>query len=183
MPYKTNQDLPPQVKALPEHGKTIFRKAFNSAFGDYGEERAFKIAWSAVERIYKKVKDQWVLKEGKVVAETYLVLTADGFIEMRASVGQAAAGRSAGLELTAGERLGAACERARVKAGLAPEELAAKLPVRLSAYMDIERGYNNNPPDDVLEAICEQLGMKVEDAKQLRQMDRMMPVWDVGVLR
>lgn len=63
-PYKTNDDLPDSVKnALPEHAQTIFRNAFNSALkSGKSEETAFKIAWGAVKKSYKKVGDKWVKK-------------------------------------------------------------------------------------------------------------------------
>ena len=69
MPYKSNADLPKSVRdALPEHGQTIFRKAFNSAIKQYGAEdetRLMKVAWGAVKNVYVKKDDKWVLKEGK----------------------------------------------------------------------------------------------------------------------
>lgn len=56
MPYTANNELPDTVKDnLPEHAQTIFRKAFNSAHEEYGnEEQAFKVAWSAVKQEYEK---------------------------------------------------------------------------------------------------------------------------------
>jgi cation transport regulator len=40
MPYATNFDLPPSVRAhLPEHAQDIFRQAYNHAFDRYdGDE-------------------------------------------------------------------------------------------------------------------------------------------------
>lgn len=72
MPYKTNKDLPDRVKDnLPMGAQTIFRKVFNNALKEYKdpkkrrgkdslEETANKVAWSAVKKVYKKVKDKWV---------------------------------------------------------------------------------------------------------------------------
>jgi cation transport regulator len=59
MPYQRPSDLPPQVKDhLPEHAQHIFLAAFNHASEEYGEEeRAFRVAWSAVERDYEKGTD------------------------------------------------------------------------------------------------------------------------------
>ena len=57
MPYQTNHDLPGSVRDhLPEHAQDIFRAAFNSAWDEYGhdEERAFRVAWGAVEKKYHK---------------------------------------------------------------------------------------------------------------------------------
>ena len=69
MPYLKNIDLPKSVRdALPEHGQTIFRKAFNSASEQYSTEneaRLMKVAWAAVKNVYEKKDDKWVLKEGK----------------------------------------------------------------------------------------------------------------------
>ena len=65
MPYKTNSDLPDTVKDhLPEHAQTIFRKTFNSAHEQYGDDQqAFKVAWAAVKREYEKgAGDKWVKK-------------------------------------------------------------------------------------------------------------------------
>ena len=60
MPYQNNKDLP-NLGSLPEHGKTIYRKAFNASFEKYGEDAARKIAWSAVKSKYHKDKnDKWV---------------------------------------------------------------------------------------------------------------------------
>lgn len=76
MPYRTIQDLPPNLQQiLPEHAQEIFVSSFNSAWEEYRnnnhsdnssqEEIAFRIAWSAVKRKY--VKDEqtgnWIEKE------------------------------------------------------------------------------------------------------------------------
>ncbi len=65
--YASSEDLPLLVrKLLPEHGREIYRKAFNSAWEQYAdpserrnpeesrEEVAHKVAWAAVERVYAK---------------------------------------------------------------------------------------------------------------------------------
>ncbi|HYX18923.1 MAG TPA: ChaB family protein [Nostoc sp.] len=54
-------DLPDSVKEhLPKHTQKIVRAAFNNAQEEYGEERAFRVAWSAVKRDYEKRNDgQW----------------------------------------------------------------------------------------------------------------------------
>ncbi|MCG6136172.1 MAG: ChaB family protein [Nostoc sp. LLA-1] len=59
MPYQKIEDLPDTVKNnLPKHGQEIFRAAFNSAEEQYAEEeRAFRMAWSAVKRNYEKGDD------------------------------------------------------------------------------------------------------------------------------
>lgn len=63
MPYKQTKDLPEQVRSLPLKAKKMFLQAFNSSYSKYGEEKAFKIAWSAVKRAYKKVDSKWVIKK------------------------------------------------------------------------------------------------------------------------
>jgi cation transport regulator ChaB len=63
MPFKTNAELPKRVKVLPEKGQTIFRKAFNASFSEFGEERSIKIAWNAVKKVFEKKADRWVLKK------------------------------------------------------------------------------------------------------------------------
>ncbi|WP_414550443.1 ChaB family protein [Anabaena sp. CCY 0017] len=59
MPYQHLEDLPDLVKEnLPQHGQEIFQAAFNSAEEQYEEEeRAFRVAWSAVKRVYEKGED------------------------------------------------------------------------------------------------------------------------------
>lgn len=63
MPYQTVTELPPAVKDhLPRHAQDIFKEAFNHAWEEYDhdEERAFRVAWSAVGRDYEKGEDgQW----------------------------------------------------------------------------------------------------------------------------
>jgi cation transport regulator len=56
-PYASNDELPFAVaKHLPQHAQDIFREAFNHAWDEYGgdEDRAFRVAWSAVKRKYRK---------------------------------------------------------------------------------------------------------------------------------
>jgi cation transport regulator len=66
MPYSKKSELPESVKdVLPAHAQEIFMSAFNSAEKDNDEESAFKIAWAAVKKSYKKVDGKWV-KEADV---------------------------------------------------------------------------------------------------------------------
>jgi cation transport regulator len=64
MPYDKLTDLPDNVRGvLPEHAQEIFRAAFNSAWDQYDgdEERAMRVAWSAVKEKYEKSDDgDWV---------------------------------------------------------------------------------------------------------------------------
>lgn len=76
MPYKNTRELPEQVKAnLPPHAQKIFLEAFNHAWDEYSdpkkrrgkesqEQTAFKVAWAAVKKEYKKKPgtDEWVAK-------------------------------------------------------------------------------------------------------------------------
>jgi cation transport regulator len=65
MPYATIDDLPPGVRNhLPEHAQEIFVAAFNAAWDEYGgdEARAFRVAWAAVKKQYRKRGDFWVPK-------------------------------------------------------------------------------------------------------------------------
>lgn len=63
MPYASNEDLPPAVRAhLPPHAQDIYRAAFNNAWQRYAgrEETAHRIAWAAVKRRYRKSGEKWV---------------------------------------------------------------------------------------------------------------------------
>jgi cation transport regulator len=68
MPYASNDDLPPSIRAhLPVHAQEIYRAAFNSAWEGYGshqaarrDEIAHRVAWAAVKRRYHKQGDRWV---------------------------------------------------------------------------------------------------------------------------
>lgn len=66
MPYDSNSELPSSVKDnLPEHAQDIYREAYNSASEQYdSEERAHRVAWSAVKNDYEKDEDsgEWKKK-------------------------------------------------------------------------------------------------------------------------
>ncbi len=62
MPYASIEDLPDPVRNhLPKHAQEIFKEAFNHAYAEHrdNEIAAFKIAWSAVKRQYRKCSDEW----------------------------------------------------------------------------------------------------------------------------
>ena len=67
MPYVSIDDLPDTVKhSLPKHAQEIFKEAFNNASDEYAdsdESRAFRVAWAAVKKQYRKVDDKWVRAE------------------------------------------------------------------------------------------------------------------------
>jgi cation transport regulator len=65
VPYVTTSDLPPAVRRLPP--QEIFLSAFNSAWQSYAgrgpheqEEIAFRVAWAAVKKRYRKQGETWV---------------------------------------------------------------------------------------------------------------------------
>jgi cation transport regulator len=67
MPYKKLSDLPASVREhLPIHAQEIYQAAYNNAWEEYGqnEERAHRVAWSAVKKKYMKDEDsgQWEAK-------------------------------------------------------------------------------------------------------------------------
>lgn len=64
MPYASRDELPDAVRShLPEHAQDIFVGAFNNAHEEYHDEtRAFRVAWAAVKRRYRKQGDRWVAK-------------------------------------------------------------------------------------------------------------------------
>lgn len=62
MPYKDIKELPTSIKKLPIGAQKIFKSAFNASYKKHGEERAFKIAWVAVKRRFKRVDGKWVAK-------------------------------------------------------------------------------------------------------------------------
>lgn len=71
MPYLNKRSLPDWVKKMPSHAQDIWMSAFNSAFKQYNsEERAFKIAITAVKKIYKKVGKKWVKREPKAESKS-----------------------------------------------------------------------------------------------------------------
>jgi cation transport regulator len=69
MPYQAAKDLPDSIKdVLPHHALDIFMAAYNNAYESYKDpkdrrgnethdEVAFKVAWGAVKREYKKGDD------------------------------------------------------------------------------------------------------------------------------
>jgi cation transport regulator len=68
MPYNKRTELPKQVKDnVPKHGQDIYKEAFNNAIDQYDgdEERAHRVAWSAVKEKYEKDEDSgnWKRKE------------------------------------------------------------------------------------------------------------------------
>jgi cation transport regulator len=66
MPYANIIELPESVRNnLPDHAQEIYLKAYNNAWNEYKEassrrgnssreETAHKVAWAAVEKLYRK---------------------------------------------------------------------------------------------------------------------------------
>jgi cation transport regulator ChaB len=80
MPYSSNAALPKPVRdALPAHGQSIYRAAWNNAEKQHGaedESRLARIAWGAVKRSYRQDSDgEWhrIEKVVKVDAERQYV--------------------------------------------------------------------------------------------------------------
>lgn len=70
MPYSSKSDLTDKIKDnLPDHAQDIYKEAFNSAYDQYGEdERAARVAWSAVKEKYEKQNGKWTKKiNGKII--------------------------------------------------------------------------------------------------------------------
>lgn len=71
MPYKSKSELPDAIKDnLPDHAQEIWKEAYNSAHEQYKdetddiEERAARVAWSAVKNKYEKDDSgEWVEKD------------------------------------------------------------------------------------------------------------------------
>ncbi|MFZ2407501.1 MAG: ChaB family protein [Methylobacter sp.] len=68
MPYKNLNDLPASVREhLPVHAQEIYQAAYNNAWDEYGqdEERAHRVAWSAVKKKYEKDESsgQWKARD------------------------------------------------------------------------------------------------------------------------
>lgn len=53
MPYESKKDLPDAVKKLSPQEQDAWMAAFNAAYEKYGEESAFKIAWSQTKKSEK----------------------------------------------------------------------------------------------------------------------------------
>jgi cation transport regulator len=69
MPYAALNELPLAVRDLPWHAQEIFRAAFNSAWESYADRRpdaqeeiAFRVAWAAVKKRYRKLGGRWAEK-------------------------------------------------------------------------------------------------------------------------
>lgn len=84
MPYNNISELPESVKnVLPKPAQKLFMKVFNASFDKYGEDRAFKIAWAAVKKRFKKKGNIWVAKTTDFIKEikyTYVFEAKEAFI-------------------------------------------------------------------------------------------------------
>lgn len=63
MPFKSNEDLPAEIKRLPVKAQSLFRNTFNKVYDKYGEETSFKVAWDIVKkRFHKDESGKWIGK-------------------------------------------------------------------------------------------------------------------------
>jgi cation transport regulator ChaB len=145
MPYSSKKDLPKQVQGLPDHAKSIFMAAFNAAMKDTkDEERAFKIAWAAVKRKFKKEGDKWVAKDGFESEETIVMdatdatgvfrKTRDGFLIAHPRVART------GIQVYAGWEVGKP-EMEQVKVYRSDEEVFDRKSLETFAYRTITLGH------------------------------------------
>ena len=73
MPEMTRKDGQPRKSRLPgtlrrsaAKARRTFAKAHDNAARQYGEgARAYRVAWSAVKRRFRKSGDRWVRREGR----------------------------------------------------------------------------------------------------------------------
>jgi cation transport regulator ChaB len=145
MPYSSKKDLPKQVQGLPDHAKSIFMAAFNSAMKDTkDEERAFKIAWAAVKRKFKKEGDKWVAKDGFESEETIVMdatdeasvfrTTADGFLLAQPRVART------GIQISRGWEVGKP-EMDEVKVYRSEAEVFDQKSLKTFAYRTLTLGH------------------------------------------
>lgn len=82
--YNKNSELPDTVKVLPKKAQTVWRSTFNAVYKkDNNEEKAIKIAWSTVKKLYKKVKDKWVEKANEEREEELVALSTDDLLKLK----------------------------------------------------------------------------------------------------
>ena len=64
MPYSKVDELPSEVRDMPQHAQNIFMAAFNAASGDgMSEQAAHNVAWNSVKQEYEQGGDgKWQLK-------------------------------------------------------------------------------------------------------------------------
>jgi len=93
MPYKTIEELPEEVKSLPDHAQEIWMAAFNSAWEEYegDEEKCFAVAWAAVKEKYEQDEEgKWRLKtpeeKPKHSEENSAIINVDA--RLRSSIGE-----------------------------------------------------------------------------------------------
>jgi cation transport regulator len=82
-PYRTNNELPANVKKLPSGAQSIWRKVFNDSYPK-GEDYAFRVAWSAVKRVYfKNPSGNWVRKSIGELEESFKELEVGDLIDLQ----------------------------------------------------------------------------------------------------
>jgi cation transport regulator ChaB len=62
----SKEELPGTLKRSPEHAQRIYLETLESAHEQYGsEERAHRVAYTALKHSYEKVGDHWEAKDEK----------------------------------------------------------------------------------------------------------------------
>jgi cation transport regulator ChaB len=104
MPYARNADLPSAVRnPLPNAAQTLFRTVVNGQLNaGLSEERAFRSAWSAVGRQYKKppTGGKWIHKRAGTLYVRRIVENADEIIKWAKSQGFETTQASSSLHAT-----------------------------------------------------------------------------------
>jgi len=76
MPWKTNSDLPKQIKdVLPNEAQTIWRNIANNAMAQdgYTEAMAFATAWNGLKRAkWEKRGDEWVKMQKEEIEKQFI---------------------------------------------------------------------------------------------------------------
>jgi cation transport regulator len=87
MPYARDEDLPEALHVLPKDGRDLWRRTFNAVYNrTRDEDRARRIAWTAVKRRYRRLPSgRWVAR-ADAVALTPTVPTATTVAADRAFV-------------------------------------------------------------------------------------------------
>lgn len=124
MPYSSNSELPDDTKGLPKGAKDAFRNAFNTANDNGDDEKtAFRKAWAAVKKNYKKEGDSWVKKSTNdsrfvdAIPVNTVRISDDGYLIAEAFVART------GVQQYLGKELGFTDERAdRIYSVYRPED-------------------------------------------------------------
>lgn len=81
-PYRTNNELPANVKKLPSGAQSIWRRVFNESYPK-GEDYAFRVAWSVLKKVYKKIGDKWVRKSVGELEQSFKEIEIEVLLELQ----------------------------------------------------------------------------------------------------